>query len=283
MTTDDKSSLENSLPGHSVLGQSVDYDAAYDPGLLFAIPRLQGRQQLGLGAELPFDGCDIWNAYELSWLHPTGKPAVAWAGLRIPALSPFIVESKSLKLYFNSLNQTRFESAEAVAAAIRRDVSACVVADIDVQVRLPTAWSEFPIEEPAGDCLDDIEIAVADYTPRPDLLRLASDQRVTRRCYSRLLRSRCPVTGQPDWGTVCIEYSGREIDPAALLAYIVSFRQHQDFHEHCVERMFCDIRRQCVPEKLTVSARYLRRGGIDINPWRSSEPGSAPNPRLFQQ
>ena len=189
MTTDDKSPPEHSLLGHSVLGQSVDYDADYDPSLLFAIPRLQGRLQLGLDAELPFDGCDIWNAYELSWLHATGKPAVAWAELRIPALSPFIVESKSLKLYLNSLNQTCFEGVEAVAAAIRRDVSACVVADIDVQVRLPTSWSAFPIEVPAGDCLDDLEIAVVDYTPRPDLLRLASAQVVTRRWFSRLLRS----------------------------------------------------------------------------------------------
>lgn len=292
MTTDDKPPFEHSRPGdsllgHSVLGQSVDYDATYDPDLLFAIPRLPGRQQLGLGTELPFNGWDIWNAYELSWLHPSGKPAVAWAELRIPASSPYIVESKSLKLYFNSLNQMRFDSAETAAAAIRRDVAACVVADIEVHVRLPASWSGFPIETPAGDCLDDIDIEVAAYTPQPELLRLASDAlsraKVTRRLYSRLLRSRCPVTGQPDWGTVCIEYSGREIDPARLLAYIVSFRQHQDFHEHCVERMFCDISRQCAPDALTVSARYLRRGGIDINPWRSSGPGAPPNPRLFQQ
>ncbi|MET0379344.1 MAG: NADPH-dependent 7-cyano-7-deazaguanine reductase QueF [Spongiibacteraceae bacterium] len=286
----DKSDAKSVLE-HSSLGQSVDYDAGYDPDLLFAIPRAPGRQQLGLSGELPFDGCDIWNAYELSWLHPSGKPAVAWAELRVPALSPNIVESKSLKLYLNSLNQMRFDSAEAVAAAIRRDVSACVVADVEVHVRLPALWSAFPIEEPAGDCLDELDITVAAYTPCPELLQLVSgpvsdqvsDQLVTRRWFSRLLRSRCPVTGQPDWGTICIDYRGREIDPAGLLAYIVSFRQHQDFHEHCVERVFCDIHQQCAPDALTVSARYLRRGGIDINPWRSTEPVLASNPRLFQQ
>lgn len=267
---------------HSPLGQQVDYDASYDAGLLFAIPRAEGRALLGINGALPFAGCDIWNAYELSWLNTVGKPMVAWAELRVPADSPSIVESKSLKLYLNTFNQTAFESAGEVASIIARDVSGCVGAAIEVQVRLPQAWPA-AIEIPPGQCLDDLDIRVADYSPRPDLLQHASDRTVERQWFSRLLRSRCPVTGQPDWGTVCIDYRGREIDPGGLLAYIVSFRQHQDFHEHCVERMFCDITRQLGPDALTVSARYLRRGGIDINPWRSSGAGTAPNPRLFQQ
>jgi 7-cyano-7-deazaguanine reductase len=282
--SDEQPSPVFSKPGvHSPLGQSVDYDAGYDPGLLFAIPRAEGRRPLGLAGALPFTGCDIWNAYELSWLNPAGKPVVAWGELRIPADSPAIVESKSLKLYLNSLNQAAFDDAEAVVATIARDVAGCVGADIDVQVRLPETWSQFPIEMPPGECLDELAIRVTDYTPQPDLLQWASHDVVTRHCFSRLLRSRCPVTGQPDWGTVCISYSGREIDAAGLLAYIVSFRQHQDFHEHCVERMFCDIQTRLAPAALTVSARYLRRGGIDINPWRSSSAQIAPNPRLFRQ
>lgn len=276
--------LLNNDPRHSPLGQSVDYDAGYDAGLLFPIARAQGRSELGIvDTALPFGGCDIWNAYELSWLNGRGKPVVAWGELRVPASSPNIVESKSLKLYLNSFNQQRFDSIEAVAGTIRRDVSACVGADVAVELRLPAQWPSFAIELPEGIDLDALDIAVDTYQPAPALLRTVGDQVVTRRCHSRLLRSRCPVTGQPDWGAVCIEYRGREIDPAGLLAYIVSFRQHQDFHEHCVERMFCDISRQCAPEALTVYARYLRRGGIDINPYRSTEAGGAPNPRLFQQ
>jgi 7-cyano-7-deazaguanine reductase len=283
MSDDQSSDVSLALGGHSPLGQSVDYDAGYDPALLFAISRAEGRRQLGLGRALPFGGCDIWNAYELSWLNPAGKPLVAWGELRVPADSPSIVESKSLKLYLNSLNQVSFPNAGEVEATIARDVSACVGADIRVQVRLPEQWGATSIEVPPGHCLDDLDITVADYTPQPELLRPASNHIVSRQYFSRLLRSRCPVTGQPDWGTVCISYSGREIDPAGLLAYIVSFRQHQDFHEHCVERMFCDISRQLAPDRLTVSARYLRRGGIDINPWRSSTAEPIPNPRLFRQ
>lgn len=275
--TDDKSFTQ------APLGHAVDYEAGYDPALLFPIARADGRAQLGIGTVLPFHGFDIWNAYELSWLNVRGKPQVACCEIRVPADSPNIVESKSLKLYLNSLNQLRFVDAGAVAATIRRDLQVCIGASVDLQIYLPELWPGLALASAPGDCLDDLDVAIDEYHPRADLLRIRSDAVVERRWFSRLLRSRCPVTGQPDWGTVCIEYRGRELDPAGLLAYIVSFRQHQDFHEHCVERMFCDLVRQCAPAALTISARYLRRGGIDINPWRSTGEGIPANRRLFQQ
>lgn len=268
---------------NSPLGQAVEYDAIYAPSLLFAIPRSEGRNRLGLTDSLPFRGCDIWNAYELSWLDLAGKPVVAWGEFRIPADSPNIVESKSFKLYLNSLNQYRCGSADEIARLMRRDVAGCVGADIDVRVHLPSTWATFPLMAPAGECLDDQSITVDQYTPNPDLLRIASPEIKSRQVFSRLLRSRCPVTGQPDWGTLCIDYTGPQIASAGLLAYIISFRQHQDFHEQCVERIFCEIQQRCAPHLLTVSARYLRRGGLDINPWRSSGDQAPANTRFFQQ
>jgi len=255
---------------HGPLGRLVDYDSTYDPTLLFAIERAAGRERLGIGARLPFRGCDLWNAYELSWLDAGGKPRVAWGEFRIPADTRCIVESKSFKLYLNSLNQHRFDSADAVRELLRRDLSACLRADVEVDLHLPESWSRFPLVEPEGRCLDELPLQIDSYQPEPERLRTVSTQRVTRTVFSRLLRSRCPVTGQPDWGTVQIAYTGPEIDEAGLLAYIVSFRQHQDFHEHCVERMFTDIHARCAPQRLTVYARYLRRGGLDINPYRST-------------
>ena len=266
----------------SPLGQTVSYDAAYDPTLLFAIPRRDGRASLGLDS-LPFTGGDIWNAYELSWLNPRGKPVVAWGEFWVPADSPNIIESKSFKLYLNSLNQHRFDDVDVVTQTLRRDLSACAGAAIEVTLRLPEQWSEFPLREPVGICLDTLDVDIAAYTPQPEWLRTQSTEIVCRQLYSRLLRSRCPVTGQPDWGAVSVAYTGPEIDPVGLLAYIVSFRQHQDFHEQCVERMFSDIQRRCAPQQLTVFARYLRRGGLDINPYRSTEATRPLNSRLFQQ
>ncbi len=266
-----------------LLGKTVDYEADYDPSLLCAIARDDGRATLGLPSPLPFTGCDIWNAYELSWLDARGKPQVAWGEFRVPAGSPAIVESKSLKLYLNSLNMHRFASLQAVRDTIAADLAVCVGAAVEVAIRPPAQWSRYPLVEPDGICLDDLELATERYTPDPALLRVVDGPVVTRRYFSRLLRSRCPVTGQPDWGGVEIAFTGADIDPAGLLGYIVSFRQHQDFHEQCVERMFADIWQRCRPQRLTVAARYLRRGGLDINPWRSSDEGGAPNPRWFQQ
>lgn len=265
------------------LGKEADYDAPYDPALLCPIARAPGRAELGIGAQLPFHGCDIWNAYELSWLDARGKPAVAMAELRVPADSPCIVESKSLKLYLNSLNQRRCADAAEVREIIANDVGRCVGTAVEVSVQLPGQWQRWAVQSIEGECLDTLDVAIDRYTPAPELLTADAGVQVSRRWFSRLLRSRCPVTGQPDWGTVMIEYSGAQIDPAGLLGYIVSFRQHQDFHEHCVERMFVDIGARCAPQSLTVYARYLRRGGLDINPFRSSGASRAPNPRQPRQ
>jgi 7-cyano-7-deazaguanine reductase len=274
---------QQSTADHSLLGQAVAYDAAYDPGLLFPIPRREGRERIGLAQPLPFRGWDVWNAWELSWLDARGKPQVAWAEFHIPADTANIIESKSFKLYLNSLNQHRFDAAEALVQVLRRDLSACAGGSVEVVVHSPESWPSFPLVAPAGTCLDALPVDIEHYTPRPELLRVCSPEVASRQVFSRLLRSRCPVTGQPDWGTVLIEYTGAEIDPAGLLAYVVSFRQHQDFHEQCVERMFCDILARCAPQALTVQARYLRRGGLDINPCRSTNAIPPANPRLFLQ
>lgn len=271
-------SPRDSLP----LGKSVDYDASYDPALLCSIPRQPGRDALGLSAELPFHGWDIWTAYELSWLDKQGKPLVACAEIRIPADSPNIVESKSLKLYFNSLNQHRFLDIDSVHATITRDLAACLGVEPQLRIVLPAQWKQVEQTDLRGECIDDLDIAVDQYQPAPELLRVGTVV-VSETLVSHLLRSRCPVTGQPDWAGVQITYSGRQIDRAALLRYIVSFRLHQDFHEHCVERMFVDLLRYCRPERLSIYARYLRRGGIDINPYRSNTDEVVPALRCFRQ
>lgn len=267
----------------SPLGKTVDYDASYDPDLLFAIARRPGREALGLGAPLPFKGWDIWTAYELSWLDPKGKPQVACAQISVPAESPYIVESKSLKLYLNSLNQQRIADVATLRATIERDLTPRLGIAPEVEVWLPETWTHPAPAEPAGECIDTIDIAIEHYQPAPQLLCNRSSEIVTESLYSRLLRSRCPVTGQPDWATLYIDYTGPAIDRAALLAYIVSFRLHQDFHEHCVERIFCELQRHCAPQQLSVYARYLRRGGLDINPFRSSGALPPPARRCFRQ
>lgn len=265
------------------LGKVVDYDAAYNPELLFAIARKPGREALGMQQPPPFTGWDIWTAYELSWLDLKGKPQVACAEIWIPAESAFIVESKSLKLYLNSLNQHRFANVDALHATIESDLAVRLGAAPEVQILLPDAWSGATSIEPEGECIDAIDVAIEHYEPAPQLLRNRSDAMVTERLHSHLLRSRCPVTGQPDWATLFIDYTGPAIDRAGLLAYIVSFRLHQDFHEHCVERIFSELQRYCAPQRLTVYARYLRRGGLDINPFRSTEAQRPPPRRGIRQ
>lgn len=264
------------------LGKEVDYDADYDPALLCAIPRQPGRDALGLQTPLPFRGWDIWTAYELSWLNTHGKPLVACAEIRIPADSLNIVESKSLKLYFNSFNQHRFADAENVRVTITQDLTACLGIEPLVKIVPPAQWLQGEQIDLSGECIDDLDIAIERYHPSPEMLKVGAAI-VTETLFSRLLRSRCPVTGQPDWATVQIAYTGPVIDRAALLAYIVSFRLHQDFHEHCVERMFVDLQRHCSSERLSIYARYLRRGGIDINPFRTNTDEAAPALRCFRQ
>lgn len=275
------------------LGQDIPYPEAYDPNLLRAIPRRLSRDSLGISPDtLPFCGEDIWNAYELSWLDVRGKPQIALGEFRFAADTPSIIESKSFKLYLNSLNQARFESVAAVAECIERDLAAVVGASVAVALHTGEAAANFA--SIPGQCIDEQAIAVTDYHINPDLL-CVEGLSVEGHClegegrdgeeqlHSHLFRSLCPVTGQPDWATVLISYRGPTIDRAGLLRYLLSYRQHRDFHEQCVERIFMDILTHCRPEFLQVYARYLRRGGLDINPCRSSEPVKCPNFRLVRQ
>jgi len=266
----------------SPLGQPVTYDSGYAPGLLYPIVRSEGRDRLGLPVRLPFTGVDIWNAWEISWLDLHGKPVIAWGEFRVPADTPNIIESKSLKLYLNSLNQERLGSLEDVQAVIARDLSAVAGGEIACSLLPPAQWPQQVIQ-PRGHCLDESAVAMEHYQPKPDLLSADPDRVVEETLHSHLLRSLCPVTGQPDWGAVVVDYRGPAMDRDGLLAYIVSFRQHQDFHEQCVERMFRDIQARCAPEALTIQARYLRRGGLDINPVRSNTGAVVESGRWFLQ
>lgn len=260
-------------PEHSLLGRDATYPSEFDAGLLYPIPRVLGRQSLGLAEDtLPFVGIDRWHAYELSWLDTRGKPQVATATLHIPANSPSLIESKSLKLYLNSCNATGFESADSFRAQVEADLTAAAGAAVTLAFGLP------PFDAPDAITLDALDLDIHTHGP-PDASLLVADIRnvVEERLHSALLKSNCPVTGQPDWADVFIGYRGPRIDGASLLRYIVSFRDHAGFHEQCVERMFTDLSAQCQPEWLSVEARYTRRGGLDINPWRAT-PGSTPSP-----
>jgi 7-cyano-7-deazaguanine reductase len=269
----------------SPLGKPTDYCDQYAPELLFPIPRRIKRTEIGIDeAALPFTGEDIWNAYELSWLNDKGKPVVALGRFRVPADSPNLIESKSFKLYLNSFNQTRFAGFEAVAAALTGDLSRAAGGSVDVTLDGLGERPQATIAYPQGELLDDLDIAIDTYEPAPQLLHTANAPVVEETLYSHLLKSNCLVTGQPDWGMLVVRYRGRPIERAGLLRYIVSFRKHNEFHEQCVERIYCDIMRQCAPEALAVHARYTRRGGLDINPFRSSG-GFAPpgNEREIRQ
>lgn len=261
----------------SPLGKATEYRDVYAPELLFPIPRQLKRDELGIvPGELPFVGEDIWNAYEVSWLNPRGKPVVALATFRIPAESPHLIESKSFKLYLNSLNQTRFAGIDEVERTLAVDLSAAAGATVGVSLVDLRNRPEVRIDYPSGVSLDDLDIECDAYQPAPGLLGVLDGGIVEETLYSHLLKSNCLVTGQPDWGMVVIRYRGRRIAPEGLLRYLVSFRGHNEFHEQCVERIYCDIRRHCAPEALSVYARYTRRGGLDINPFRSS--GEFPPP-----
>lgn len=269
----ENSHLKDSV-GASPLGKAVTYRDTYAPELLFPISRQLKRDEIGVAAgALPFIGQDIWNAYELSWLDARGKPWVAIGCFRVPADSPNLIESKSLKLYLNSLNQTHFADVQAVQTCLQRDLSNACGAPVLVELSL---LAERPCREfayPQGTLLDTLDIEVDTYTLQPGFLQVDEAAGIVEETlHSHLLKSNCLVTGQPDWGMVVIHYRGRRIDHAGLLRYIISFRSHNEFHEQCVERIFCDVLRYCQPEALTVYARYTRRGGLDINPYRSNEP-----------
>ncbi|MDM0000783.1 NADPH-dependent 7-cyano-7-deazaguanine reductase QueF [Variovorax sp. J22P240] len=284
-------SLDNT-PEQSQLGRESTYADHYDASLLFPIPRSTQREAIGIaGHALPFFGADLWTAFELSWLNPRGKPQLVIAHFTIPCETPNIVESKSFKLYLNSFNGTVFTDVEAVRERLKADLSEAVwrgsdrSASIGVRLVAPGEFDRQPVHELEGLDLDRLDIECTQYQPTPELLSSDATQApVTETLTSRLLKSNCLVTGQPDWGSVQIRYSGPAIDQAGLLAYIVSFRNHNEFHEPCAERMFTDIWRRCQPTKLAVYARYTRRGGLDINPFRTSWPQPLPaNTRTARQ
>ncbi|MBM7059177.1 NADPH-dependent 7-cyano-7-deazaguanine reductase QueF [Pseudomonas sp. UL073] len=271
---------------HSPLGKSSEYVATYTPSLLFPISRTTKWAELGLTAQtLPYQGVDYWNCYELSWLLPSGKPVVAIGEFAIPAESPHIIESKSFKLYLNSLNQSVFASFAELEAVLAADLSAAAGAPVRVRVRSLADVEADGVAPLPGVCIDDLEIAVSDYAhPRPELLRCEAGQPADEALHSHLLKSNCPVTGQPDWGSVAVTYrASARLDHASFLAYLVSFRQHADFHEQCVERIFLDLQKLLAPEQLMVCARYVRRGGLDINPYRSTSAIHPDNRRLVRQ
>ena len=271
-------------PHDSPLGRETRYAQRHDPALLFPIARAAGRAALGLGEALSFHGVDLWNGYELSWLDARGKPQIALARFAVPASSPNLIESKSFKLYLGSFSGTRIDTSEAVRARLREDLSQAAGAAVEVALRLPHDFSAERIETLHGECIDGLDIGISDYgPPRPECLSADAKDRVAQTLVSHLLKSNCPVTGQPDWASVQIAYAGPRIAREGLLRYLVSFREHSEFHEQCVERIFRDISARCAPERLTVYARYTRRGGLDINPWRSSSPGVPGNPRLARQ
>ncbi|HLU18372.1 MAG TPA: NADPH-dependent 7-cyano-7-deazaguanine reductase QueF [Pusillimonas sp.] len=272
----------NSRLDNAPLGQNTVYPTAYDAALLYPIERAPNR--LALGTLPDWIGADIWNAYEISWLNSKGKPVVATATFTVPQNSPNLVESKSFKLYLNSFNEERFEDQSEVVARMRRDISAACGAQVEVEL-LTLAEQTGSVYRPMdGINIDDIDVEIDVYTPSPNLLQCvpgAND--IEETLVSDLLKSNCPVTGQPDWATVQIRYAGPQIDRSTLLKYIVSLRRHDEFHEHCVEKMYCDIWRVCKPRSLLVYARYTRRGGLDINPWRASHAAQVDTARTVRQ
>lgn len=276
-----------SIPGtvqQSPLGKDVEQATVYTPSLLFAIPRRDARQRLGMDPDsLPFRGVDLWTAYEVSWLDKQGKPQVAVALIEVPADSENLIESKSFKLYLNSFNQTKFGSITEVAKTIELDLSINLKGPVMVNLMAPQNAGSFSVGNFAAESIDGIEVHIERYTPDASLLSADAGNIVAERLCSDLFRSCCPVTGQPDWASIYISYHGPAIDNAGLLAYLVSYREHTGLHEQCVEQIFLDIQRTCQPEALTVYARFLRRGGLDINPFRTNASESPDAVRLLRQ
>jgi len=268
------------------LGKTTGYRSDYDPSLLQAVPRSLNRQQLGLDADFKFIGCDVWHAYELSWLNNKGKPVVVLARLTVDANSPNIIESKSLKLYLNSLNQTRFESFHQVQRMLVTDLSSVTGSQVLVELIRADDISKIVVSELPGHCIDDLDINVDDFQLTPNFLHCEhpTEPHIAEILHSHLLKSNCLITDQPDWASVVIRYQGSPINHEGLLRYLISFRLHNEFHEQCVERIYTDIMTFCAPAFLSVQALYTRRGGLDINPFRTSEnPPTAPAYRINRQ
>ena len=294
-------------PALSQLGKATRYVDQYDASLLFPIARAPKRKEIGIEGAAPFFGADMWTAFELSWLNPRGKPQVALAHFTVPCETPNIVESKSFKLYLNSFNNTTFASSDEVKGRLRADLGEAVwrrdggppanpssepgraasgaPPTIGVSLLGPDQFDREPVHELDGLSLDRLDIDCTRYTPAPDLLTVTPNEAPVSEVFtSNLLKSNCLVTGQPDWGSVQIRYTGDQIEQGGLLQYLVSFRNHNEFHEQCVERIFMDLWTRCKPMKLAVYARYTRRGGLDINPYRTSYPAALPrNVRMARQ
>lgn len=267
------------------LGQKTEYKSEYDPTLLQAVPRKLNRDGLGITDHQPFNrGADIWTAYELSWLNPNGLPQVAIADVAVDFQSENLIESKSFKLYLNSFNQTKFASIEEVERTLQRDLAACASGQVSVKIYKLAHYTNQPIVDFAGECIDEQAIQIDSYAFSTDYLAdCAEGEQVEETLVSHLLKSNCLITSQPDWGSVQIRYVGKQINREKLLRYLVSFREHNEFHEQCVERIFCDLMQFAQPEKLTVYARYTRRGGLDINPFRSNFEDVPRNLRMARQ
>lgn len=267
------------------LGQQTKYAEKYDRTLLQPVPRHLNRDMLNITTTQPFTiGADIWTAYEISWLNPKGVPQVAIADVSIDFRSENLIESKSFKLYLNSFNQTQFANFDEVQQILQQDLQDCAKGEVKVRLNSLTDYTQQPIAALDGDCIDGLDIEIEDYAFNAELLKdCTNDNVVEETLVSHLLKSNCLITQQPDWGSLQIHYVGKQINREQLLRYIISFRQHNEFHEQCVERIFCDLMHFAAPEKLTVYARYTRRGGLDINPYRSNFEPLPPNLRLARQ
>ncbi|EIJ71774.1 NADPH-dependent 7-cyano-7-deazaguanine reductase QueF [Haemophilus parahaemolyticus] len=267
------------------LGQNTEYKSQYDASLLQPVPRRLNREGLGIVEQQPFNqGADVWTCYELSWLNSNGLPQVAIADVEIDFKSENLIESKSFKLYLNSFNQTKFASIEEVEQTLTRDLSQCASGQVSVRTHKLADYTNQPIVNFSGECIDEQEIQIESYTFSNQYLEnVAEDEIVEETLVSHLLKSNCLITSQPDWGSVQIHYVGKRLNREKLLRYLVSFREHNEFHEQCVERIFTDLMQFAKPEKLTVYARYTRRGGLDINPFRSNFESIPVNLRMARQ
>ena len=267
------------------LGQKTEYASQYDRTLLQPVPRALNRNGLGITQNQPFIiGADIWTAYEISWLNEKGLPQVAIADIYLDYQSQNLIESKSFKLYLNSFNQSKFTDFNAVQQTMQRDLIECAQGDVKVRLNPVAVYDAQKIEHLQGDCIDEQDIEITSYEFNANWLKdCVSDEIVEEKLVSHLLKSNCLITNQPDWGTLHIHYVGKKINHEKLLRYVISFRQHNEFHEQCVERIFCDLMHYAKPEKLTVYARYTRRGGLDINPFRSNFENLPENLRLARQ
>ena len=286
MSTDNSpQKITISAPDDLSLGKQVDYEFEYNPDLLQGVPRSLSRDTLNLsGSGLPFEGIDTWTGYELSWLNLKGKPNVAILECHVPITSKNLIESKSFKLYLNSFNQTKFASAEDVRQVLQADLSACAGEPVEIKLILPEQFSSLQFQEFNGTLLDSLDVEIDQYSPNTQYLTVAKNETgIQETLVSHLLKSNCLITSQPDWASIQIRYEGKAIEHEGLLKYLISFRQHNEFHEQCVERIYNDIMQHCQPDKLTVCARYTRRGGLDINPFRSNYEAPYANHRQARQ